>query len=307
MTMTALFSNWMLLSSLSFLLFVISNLLDQFMARVYFHASATSYLILSGFASMPIAASMAFFHPEILDIGRAQAVSLIALAWLNSAHVYFFIRAVQRDDVSRAVPLYHMIPIFVFFLGYIFLGEQITMRQLAGAALVIASAFCISINFKTLQFHTYTFVMMALSSLVYSVYVIIVRVHAADIEPVAIGFWLIVGWILLSFSLSAFHPRARQAVIDNLRLHPAKLPLVVFSEKLVSNIAYVLSAAALAIAPSAGLSDTMRGLSPIYAILLGGLCGLIWPRIYDRIEFDRTLLVKLACAVVMFCGIWLIY
>jgi hypothetical protein len=149
--------------------------------------------------------------------------------------------------------------------------------------------------------------MMALSSLIYSLYVIIVRVYVADIEPIAIGFWLIIGWILLSFSLGILHPRARQAVIDNLKLHPVKLSLIVFSEKLVSNIAYVLSAAALAIAPSAGLSDTMRGLSPVYAILLGGLCGLIWPGVYDRFEFDRTLLVKLACAIVMFCGIWLIY
>ena len=60
--------------------------------------------------------------------------------------------AIQRDDVSRVIPLYQFIPIFTLTISTIFFKETLAIKQIFGMGLVILAGLIISVNKFDLRF-----------------------------------------------------------------------------------------------------------------------------------------------------------
>lgn len=59
--------------------------------------------------------------------------------------------ALEIEDVSSVVSWFLTIPIFGYVLGYVFLGETLTMQQEIGSIIILLGVFLISIDFSGRQ------------------------------------------------------------------------------------------------------------------------------------------------------------
>lgn len=78
-----------------------------------------------------------------------------------------YLYALRISDTSTVVPIFQSIPLFALVLGYVFLGEVVTITQLIGVFLVIAGGVGISLELreKKIRFQGAALALMLLSSL----------------------------------------------------------------------------------------------------------------------------------------------
>lgn len=67
---------------------------------------------------------------------------------LTIVWVIFYLYALEIEDISSIVPWFLVVPIFGYFLGYIFLGETLTKYQIIGTIIVLLGALLNSIDFS---------------------------------------------------------------------------------------------------------------------------------------------------------------
>ncbi len=83
------------------------------------------------------------------DLLSAEVLSRIALSpagvgfvlYLASAALY--IVAISKDELTRVYPLISLSYLITLFLGFLFLGERVTVERVAGVLLVVAGCYLV--------------------------------------------------------------------------------------------------------------------------------------------------------------------
>jgi drug/metabolite transporter (DMT)-like permease len=103
-------------------------------------AMAGASQLLAGLAIMPALA----LSPPRSAISLPTAAIMLAFAILCSAVAYLiYYRLVAKAGPSRALTVTFLMPVFGFLWGGLFLGEAISLRMLAGAAIILAGTFLV--------------------------------------------------------------------------------------------------------------------------------------------------------------------
>ncbi|NMC27229.1 MAG: DMT family transporter, partial [Syntrophomonadaceae bacterium] len=84
-----------------------------------------------------------FFYRDLAALSHittAQFGIALAMAVLNTLlAVLFFLKGLKRIGASRATLLSTAEPVFCLLMAYIVLGESLSLRQMTGSAMVLAS------------------------------------------------------------------------------------------------------------------------------------------------------------------------
>ena len=59
----------------------------------------------------------------------------------------FYLRALQSEEASVVSPFFQAVPLFGYVLGYVVLGETLSLLQMAGGALIMAGTLIVSVRF----------------------------------------------------------------------------------------------------------------------------------------------------------------
>jgi drug/metabolite transporter (DMT)-like permease len=112
--------------------------------------AATFQMLVS--AAMMIVVAGAVEHPWRLPMpGAATWIAVIGLAALSTALAYIvFFQILRRSGATNVMLVTLLIPVTAILLGYLVLGEKISLREIAGA-LVIGSALLL-IDGRVLKF-----------------------------------------------------------------------------------------------------------------------------------------------------------
>ena len=93
---------------------------------------------------------------------------LSAVSYIIAVYLYF--KSLETSDTSIVVAMFQLIPVFSYILGIIFFKETLTLKQLIGSIIIIASAILISIDKKEKNNNFKVLILMTLSSLLCSIY-----------------------------------------------------------------------------------------------------------------------------------------
>ncbi|MCA9360861.1 DMT family transporter, partial [Candidatus Kaiserbacteria bacterium] len=129
-----------------------------------------------------------------INVGWVGAISGV----LSGLWILLYLHALDRVDVSQAIPIFQTIPIFGLVLGYITLGETLTTLQLFSALVMILGA-TVLINTKeqTSPSSKYsTLLLMLGSSFFVALSQVIFKIVAIDINYWTAIFWNWVGFIV---------------------------------------------------------------------------------------------------------------
>ncbi len=298
---------WVFYASFMPLLWSLGNVLDQYIAREAFQRSAFSFLIISGLVTIPVAIGLAVLNPHVLQVPLSAVLTLMIGGMIGFAGAWPYIIAITKDDASNAIPVLQTVPVFVYLLGFLLLGETLSGLQILGGLLVVSGAVAFVWNPQTRKIHTLTLFLMLASSLIWAGYAVWIRYWAQELPWIAVTFWNYVAWCLMG-AVGVLLSRPISSDLKGLcqpALRHIFLPIL-FAQQLFACTADMLQTRALSLAPTGVQVILFNGIQPVVIMLLCGLFYYWRPDIYQRVQWNRRLAIRLGCVVITLMGLSLL-
>ncbi len=225
---------------------------------------------------------------------------------LNYSYI-FYAKALETGEVSRVVPLFQSIPIFVLILGTLFFGESIGGSQLAGFVVILLGGLVLTTKMETLRHFRAdrNFWLMLTSSLL-----IALSFLASDTVLEHTDFWTLVTYDFLGFTLAGaslllYRPWRKEIVASVRVASPRKYGLFLLNDvlDLTGHVFYKL---ALVAAPSAALVSVLHGIMPFYVLILTIGLTIFLPSIIKEEVGWKIVLQKVLGATLIFGGLVLV-
>ncbi len=142
--------NWFFIALAAPFLWSLVNISDQYLVDKYSVGKRGSggLVLFSSLIGIFTAVIIAFFTSGLFSIPFFDIFLLLLVGGITITWVIFYLFALEIDDVSSVVPWFLTIPIFGYLLGYVFLGETLTIKELLGAFVILAGVFLISFDFS---------------------------------------------------------------------------------------------------------------------------------------------------------------
>ena len=129
------------------LLWAMCNHIDKIILERYFKEGGVgTLLIVSALASVIATPFLYLIDPSVLDVSKGNFGIIVVTALLDIVLIWAYLNAMQRDDSSRVIVFYQLVPIFGIVAGWAFLGEVISNDQLVAMAVVILGTSIISLE-----------------------------------------------------------------------------------------------------------------------------------------------------------------
>lgn len=264
--------NWLVVALVTPFAHAIVNHLDKLLIQRYLKGGEVGSLVLfSALFAVVALPLIGWFAPESFAVSSRDALILIVNgALIVLAYICYFY-ALNQDETSFVVPLFQLVPVFGFVIGYVVLGEALSPAQLLGSIIVIAGAVILSLQLSNgrIRLKQTVLWLMAASSLLYAVNGVLFKFVAETQQHFWPSvFWDFVGKVifgLLLFALVGSYRRQFLAVIKENRA--SILSLNAFNEllALLGEGAFVF---AILLAPVV-LVQVVNSFQPMFVFMFG--------------------------------------
>lgn len=283
-------------------IWALCNHVDKFIISKYFTGKGVgSLVIFTGLSGFCISILIFIFKFSTIKISPIPAAIIAGNGALLVASYIPYLYALEKEEASVVSPLYQLIPVFGYFLGLVFLKEQLTFTQIIGSLLIIFGAMSISQDLThKLKIKLKPLLLMALSSLMIALNGLIFKIIALEENFWGTAFWEYVGGVIFAGLLFAGIASYRRQFITSVTKNINVLWLNFFSEflnvvaKLCANFASLLAPLALV--------WVLNGFQPVFVLLYGIILTLVVPNFYKETINRQILLQKIASIVVIFIG-----
>jgi uncharacterized membrane protein len=299
--------SWLFLAFSGPVLWAISTHLDKYLVERYFKHSDVAVLLIFtaviGVLALPIIAA---FRPGVLSPSTG-AIALMALSGvLYMGAMLFYLRALQDEEASVVAPFFQAVPLFGYGLGYIFLGETLSPRQLAGGALIIVGTLIVSITFgsKAHRFKLRLVALMLACGFAASLSGLIFKIFALDVEFWTTTFWLFVGEAVFGVALLCVGSY-RQQLSEVVHANTAALLSINAANELVNLGGTVGSRFALLLAPLS-IVQAIGSTTTLFVFAFGVALSVLSPRLSRERLSRGNLLQKGAAAILVAVGVALV-
>jgi uncharacterized membrane protein len=294
--------NWLIYALISPLLGAISVFMDKYLVE-----RETSPLALPTYAGIVsliygvILWAIAGF-PLLTPLDTALVVASGTLRLIGA--VYYFI-VLQKAEGSTIIVLFQAYSVFVLTLSFIFIGEVITLVQLAGFVVILAAAVAANYQPDEGEFDAKQLIGMLIIDLLFAASAVVFKLAVAgDSVFELIGYESIgtsVGALLVWIAIPAIR---REFLVSIKTIRPIAVGIIVAKE-LLAYMSKLLSFVAMSLGPVA-LVAVVGSTQAFYGILAGWLLTLIAPAIFREDISQANLLKKGGLAGLLIFGIWLV-
>lgn len=300
--------SWFYLALLASFLYSITNHIDKYVITRYFkNTDPGAFILFTTTVGTLFAPVVVLFKPSVVQINPAQAlvVMLSGAVFLTGLVIYFY--ALENEEASVVVPIYQTIPIFVFVLAFIFLGEKLSLHQIGGSLLVVVGSIALSIEHRhtTKKIKTKVLALMLLASFCAALSYVIFKVYALETDYWTAIFWNYVGYAVSGLIIFVCVQRYRVAFLNALRKSKASVIAVNIFNELCNVSAQLIKTYATLLAPVA-LVSTVNGFQPLFVLLLGVVITVLFPRIAKEEISRQSLVQKIASIAIIFLGTYIL-
>jgi uncharacterized membrane protein len=170
--------------------------------------------VFTGFAGIIVTIAILLLGFPVFTLAPWQAFSVMTAGALLVASYIPYMIAMQREEASIVASLYRLIPIFVFALSYIALGETLQPKQIVGGCVTITGAILLVVDLdkRGRGFDLVTFYLMGAACLMNACTVLIFKSIAIKASLWSSAFWEYVGAAIFSLTLIGVVPSHRCAL-----------------------------------------------------------------------------------------------
>ncbi len=188
------------------------NHIDKIILERYFKEGGVGTLIIiSALASGLAAPFLYLIDPSVLDVGGGSFGIIIVTALLDIVLLWAYLNAMQRDESSRVIVYYQLVPIFGILAGRAFLGEVVSHDQLVAMGIVIFGTTIVSLENVEgrFRFKGRTVGFMLLACACWAAELAIFKAVAIEENPWRTLFWKHIVLMILGVLMYLFIPKYR--------------------------------------------------------------------------------------------------
>jgi drug/metabolite transporter (DMT)-like permease len=295
--------SWLIFAFSGPILWALSTHLDKYLVDKYFKQSNVAVLLvftaLIGLFTLPF---IWLIDPDVVGVGPANAALMACSGVLYMGGMLLYLRALQSEEASAVAPFFQAAPLMGFGLGYLVLGEVLSLTQMAGAALIIGGTVLVSLRSdrQRTRLKLRLAALMLTAALVLALTSLIFKIFALRQEFWPTTFWMFVGEALFGAALLAI-PSYRRQFIDLTRSNPSAVLSVNAANELINLGGSLGNRFALTLAPL-GLVQAIGSTTTLFVFGFGVLLSLFFPRLGRENLARRELLYKGLAAVLVAAG-----
>jgi len=307
-------TNWFLIALLAPLFWSINTHFDKFILSKYSRGKGVGAVFLfSTFFSVIFSTVIFLFkYNEILSYSSfSNFVILLIPGFFVAFGFYFYLQSLKTEDSSVVVALYQLSPVFAYFLGYIFLGEILTLTQIFAAMVVLIGAGILSFDLEEIESKVsikWTMVgFIALSALFFAFNdVLFKKFTIYEGSFVTSLFWQHLGIFIIGMSFFLFSRNFRQDFYTLLKVGKVKiLTLNSLSEffyvlgGLFSNLATLFVPVVLVL--------VVNTYQTVFTFLIGLSLTLLIPHIVTERISRKHLIQRISAIIIILLGSYFLY
>lgn len=303
--------NWFFLSLVAPVLWALVNHIDKYMLFRYFRdRGVESLLAFSCLSSVLVLPFVAFFYyDQIFHLPFFDYFILILLGFFSSIAFYFYLKAVDTEEVSIVVPLFQMLPVITYVLSYFVLGESLTIAQIFYSLIIITGALILSIEIdidKSFIFKKRVILLVIASSFFYALNDVFFKKIALVEEFWVAVFWQYAGLFLFGIGLIVFSKRFRRAFKEMLQGLNVKFASI----NVLSEVLFMLGGLAISyaflLAPIV-LVLVIGTYQPLFVFIFGILLTKLFPKyVLERVSKGH-MFHRLISIGIIIIGSYLLY
>lgn len=289
--------SWILLAFCGPVLWAASTHIDKFLVERFFKESDVGALLiftaLIGVPGMPLIAAFT----DVTSLGRVGIVVTTVSGLLYLTAIYFYLRALQREEASVIAPLFQTSTLFTYIIAYFVLHETLTGWRIVGGLLMMTSAVVSSyephgarrIKWSVVAPILVCTAVLAGSSVMFKYFAI-----RNAFWPVT--FWSFAGQAGFGAVLLAI-PRIRGQFLGMFRRHPGAVLGINAANELI-NLGGGLAARYASLLGPVSLVQAIGGTTSFFVFVFGVFLSLFFPKL-GRENLSRRNLVQKGIAVTL--------
>ncbi|MFH1240434.1 MAG: DMT family transporter [Candidatus Diapherotrites archaeon] len=285
---------WLYLVILATVIWAAVNIVDKYV--VSNRIKPINYMLISGIVSFSVAVLLQIYLNLNFPDFEIILIALI-LAVLNVSGTLLYLKALQKEEVSKAMLVFQINPIFVLILAYLFLSEILTLQQYIGFFVVFAGVFLISFRKTISSLFEKELILMIIASLVFAIYDVIIKFTLSFTDFITLFVWLKMFYFLII--LIILLPQMKETL--SMFKQNKKIIPVSFIAESASASAYLIFFFALALG-SVTLISLIYSVQPAFVFLFALIISIFRPDILKEELEKKHLLRKLISLVLIFAG-----
>jgi drug/metabolite transporter (DMT)-like permease len=283
------------------------NHIDKYIISRYFHDSPASLLVVfTSLTAFLAAIGIAIFVP-IVGISIHQILFIVFGGMIFVAAYIPYVYALKEDEASLVAPLFQMIFVFSFILGFLFLGEKLTMAQFIASICILIGSIILSIDLDSSvrKLRSKTFYRMALASFLIALNMLIFKIVALGSSFWVTTFWEYIGAALFGILLLILSRKIHKAFFDTLKRTKVIIGWNIFNEFL--NLLARLSANFASLVAPLALISLVNGAQPFFIVLYGAIIPFIFNGTEKEKFYGKYLNQKIVSIVLMIIGAYFLF
>lgn len=304
--------NWFLLALGAPFLWAIVNIFDNYLVSKYSQKekerSSGGLVLFSSLIGIFIALLIGISTPDIFHIVFLDKLLLIIAGGLSIAWIILYLYALEIEEVSVIVPWFSLVPVFGYILGYIFLGETLTLKQILGSVITLLGVMLISIDFwgikKSIKKKTIIYIVFA--SLIISISGIIFKYVTIKGSFWISSFWEYLGLGLVGLVLYIFIPKYRREFIYMNKTGGKKIFFVNIISEILTVSGNLITNFALLLAP-VSMIYLVGSFQPAIVLILTIVGTKFFPHIISENISKKVLIQKIIAILIIITGSVLLF
>lgn len=273
--------------------------MDKYLVDRYFKSSNVAVLLVFtaflGVLTLPLIWA---FSPQPILSGPREALLTALAGALYMSGMLFYLRALKSEDAANVAVFFQASPLFGYVLGYLILGETLSLTEMAGGALIIGGTVAASVQpgEHRRPFKARLAGLMLLCALLLAVSSLIFKIFAVHDEFWPTTFWMYTGEASFGAALLAV-PSYRAQFAELLRVSPGAVLSVNAINELVNLAGTLGGRYALLLAPLS-LVQAISSTTTLFVFIFGIILSVVCPSVAHE-KFSRMDLVLKALAAIV--------
>lgn len=301
---------WLLIALVGPFLYAVTNYIDKILLEKYFKEGGVGTLLIFSALLSGLALPLLFLvDPTSFQVSAVHVLALAIVGILNVLVLFFYLKALENEEVSVAIIFYQLVPVFAYALGYLILGETLAPHQLLAMAIVICGTSIVSfeIDFENrFRLRKKTVFFMLAASFCWALGSVIFKAVALEERVVRSLFWEHLMLTLIGIGLYVFVRSYRESFVRAIRQNSR----AILSLNLLNETAYmaanVVFAFAYLLAPVA-MVLLANSYQALFALLIGIFLTLLFPHVVAEKIYLKHLWKKGFALLVTAVGTYLLF
>lgn len=297
--------SWLVFAFSGPLLWAVSFHLDKYLVERFFKETSVAVLLvftaLIGLLMLPF---ILLYQPGVLALPTASILLIALSGVLYMSAMLFYLQALQTEEASVIAPLFQASPLFAYGLGYVFLGEALTVPQLFGGGAIVLGALLLSWQGKGVPFKARLVALMLVCTFTLAIASLIFKIFAIRDAFWSTTFWTYAGEAVFGFGVLAVPSYGRQFVAL-FRRNRSALIAINGTNELINLGGGIGTRYALVLAPLS-LVQAIGSTTTLFVFLIGVALSLFLPKLAREDLSLRYLATKGVAAILIGIGVALV-